>query len=90
MYCNFIAILKRYNNPKNNKIMVNNPEITHSENTSLGDLTENLINILNHAHELSFALTKERARHKLSTMRSSNVSREINDLIKVIKSIKNY
>lgn len=70
--------------------MLSNQETLSPANEPLGDLTENLINVLNQAYELSFVLTKERAKHKLSTMRSSNVSREINDLIKVIKSIKNY
>ena len=70
--------------------MTNYQENASPANESLGDLTENLISILNRAYDQSALLTQERAKHKLSTMRSSNVSREIKDLIKVIKSIKNY
>ena len=70
--------------------MANNFEKIAHANIALGDLTDNLISVLKNAYDISETLTAARAENKLSTLRCSNISREINDLIKVIKSIKNY
>jgi hypothetical protein len=70
--------------------MVNESEKNPVTSPTLGDLTENLIDVLKNAYDISSTVTLVRAKNKLSTIRSANVTREINDLIKVIKSIKNY
>lgn len=69
--------------------MLNKEKECVNQDIKLGELTESLLEALDNAHNVSKLLITERTKQKLSIMRISNIAREINDLKKIVKTIRN-
>lgn len=74
---------------KTTTIMLNKEKECVNQEIKLGELTESLLEALDNAHNVSKLLITERTKQKLSIMRISNIAREINDLKKIVKTIRN-